>query len=283
MPPTVPPITARPQAKPVPPPAQPAQMTAQRNFTPPPGQPAGPNELQLPLQPILDVMPMELRARVKRTDTANLTVQLPLEKILTQLALGTVKITFGELRLAAPGVFSDASDAHDQKSVALPLNEILARLSPSLLSRRIEQKHVEVDDDITSPFGGQGQGLKISPPPAKPASPAAGVPPSRILRRFRRRQKSTRLFQPAQSHRRSTAAMSATAAMAIMAANTETSLQPLWSRPALPLHPLPFRRLPQFRRSLRFHRMRRQSKFPCLNNRRFPCHCPRCWAIGRMH
>ena len=175
-PPIMPPRTARPQTKSVPPTAQPAQPA----FTPP-SRPAGPNELQLPLQPILDALPMELRARIKRTDTANLMVLLPLEKILTQLALGTVRITFGELRVAAPGVFADASSAHDQKAVALPLNEILARLSPSLLSRRIVQKHVEVGDDITSPFGGQGQGLKISPPPAKPAAPAADVPPARMI------------------------------------------------------------------------------------------------------
>jgi predicted regulator of Ras-like GTPase activity (Roadblock/LC7/MglB family) len=169
-PPVMPSQVARPQAKPVTPPA----------FTPP-SRPANPDELQLPLQPILDALPMELRARVKRTDTANLTVLLPLEKILTQLALGTVRITFGELRLAAPGVFADADGGHDQKPIALPLNEILTRLNPSLLARRIAQKHIEVSEDIASPFGGQGQGLKISPPPAKPAAPAMGVPPSRMI------------------------------------------------------------------------------------------------------
>ncbi|HEY3932651.1 MAG TPA: hypothetical protein VGM58_09820 [Verrucomicrobiae bacterium] len=176
-PPVIPPITARLQTKPEPRPAQPA---AQHAFTPP-SRPANPDELQLPLQPILDALPMELRARIKRTDTNNLMVTLSLEKILTQLALGTVRITFGELRAAAPGVFSDVVSAHDQKPVALPLNEILARLSPSLLSRRFVQKHVEVGDDIASPFGGQGQGLKISPPPAKSATPAMGVPPSRMV------------------------------------------------------------------------------------------------------
>ncbi|MGH7991062.1 MAG: hypothetical protein ACREDS_12840, partial [Limisphaerales bacterium] len=100
---------------------------------------------------------------------------------MTQLAHGTVRITFGELRLAAPGVFSDTSDAHDQKPVALPLNEIIARLSPNLLSRRITQKHIEVSDDIASPFAGQGQGLKISPPPPARPVTAAGIPPSRMV------------------------------------------------------------------------------------------------------
>jgi predicted regulator of Ras-like GTPase activity (Roadblock/LC7/MglB family) len=174
-PPVIPPTTPRPQTT-EPRPAQPAQST----FTPP-SRPANPDELQLPLQPILAALPMELRARIKRTDANNLMVILPLEKILTQLALGTVRITFGELRAAAPGVFSDVASAHDQKPVALPLNEILSRLSPSLLSRRFVQKHVEVGDDIASPFGGQGQGLKISPTPAKPAASAMGVPPARMV------------------------------------------------------------------------------------------------------
>ncbi len=169
--PVMPPQAARPQVQPVTPPA----------FTPP-SRSVNPDELQLPLQPILDALPMELRARVKRTDTANLTVLFPLEKILTQLALGTVRVTFGELCRAAPGVFADADGGHDQNPVALPLNEILTRLNPNLLARRIAQKHIEVSDDITSPFGRQGQGLKLSPPPAKPAAPAMGVPPSRMIR-----------------------------------------------------------------------------------------------------
>jgi predicted regulator of Ras-like GTPase activity (Roadblock/LC7/MglB family) len=173
--PVMPPPTTHLQAKPVIPQAQPSPPV----FTPP-SRPVNPDELQLPLQPILDALPMELRARVKRTDTANLTLLLPLGKILTQLALGTVRITFGELRLAAPGVFADADDRHDQKLVALPLNEILTRLNPSLLARRIVQKHIEVSDDIASPFGGQGQGLKICPPSARPVT-AAGVPPSRMI------------------------------------------------------------------------------------------------------
>jgi hypothetical protein len=63
-------------------------------------------------------------------------ISIPLEKILTQLARGAVKITFGELRLAAPGVFVNSGGEHDHKPVMLPLNEILTRLNPALLSRR---------------------------------------------------------------------------------------------------------------------------------------------------
>ncbi|MGH7989545.1 MAG: hypothetical protein ACREDS_05030, partial [Limisphaerales bacterium] len=62
-PPIMPPTAARPQT--------PQTQPAQTNFAPP-SRPANPGELQLPLQPILDALPMELRVRVKRTDTANM-------------------------------------------------------------------------------------------------------------------------------------------------------------------------------------------------------------------
>jgi predicted regulator of Ras-like GTPase activity (Roadblock/LC7/MglB family) len=176
-PPVMPPQAAPHPVKPETPPAQPTSPTFN-----PSSHPANPDELRLPLQPILDALPMELRARVKRTDTANMTVLFPLEKILTQLALGTVRVTFGELRQAAPGVFADVDGGHDQKPVALPLNEILIRLNPSLLARRMAQKHVEVNDDIASPFGEQGQGLELSPPSANPAAPIKGVPITRTIR-----------------------------------------------------------------------------------------------------
>ena len=101
-------------------------------------------------------------------------IAVPLEKILTQLAFGSVKIAFGELRKAAPGVFVNSGGEHDHKPVMLPLNEILTRLNPALLSRRSTQKQVEVTEDITGPFGAGGEGVKISVA-AKP-TPSTAIP-----------------------------------------------------------------------------------------------------------
>ena len=71
-------------------------------------------------------------ARQNHADTAAGTmISIPLEKILTQLAFGSVKINFGELRHAAPGVFVNSGGEHDHKPVTLPLNEILTRLNPA--------------------------------------------------------------------------------------------------------------------------------------------------------
>jgi predicted regulator of Ras-like GTPase activity (Roadblock/LC7/MglB family) len=63
----------------------------------------------------------------------------------------------------------------------LPLNEILTRLNPALLARRVTQKQVELaDDDIGSPFGDRGQGIKISTAPVKPPA-APPAPPLRMV------------------------------------------------------------------------------------------------------
>jgi predicted regulator of Ras-like GTPase activity (Roadblock/LC7/MglB family) len=163
------------------PPAAAARVQTAPPASPAPTPPApeeNPDELQLPLQPILAAMPMDLRAKVMQTPPAGTMIAVPLEIILTQLAFGSVKIAFGELRKAAPGVFVNSGGEHDHKSVMLPLNEILTRLHPGLLSRRSAQKQVEVTEDITGPFGASGEGAKISVA-AKP-TPSTAIPSLRM-------------------------------------------------------------------------------------------------------
>src|SRR5258708_15519788 len=97
--------------------------------------------LEIPLQAILQALPLELQPRVKQPDVGPLTISVPLEKILAQLSSGVVKVSFGELRQAAPSVFTSGND-RDRVAVALPLGEIIARLNPALITRRRTQKHV---------------------------------------------------------------------------------------------------------------------------------------------
>ena len=162
---------ARPQMAPLASPASPAPAI-------PPAPEENPDELQLPLQSILAAMPMDLRAKVMQAPPAGTMIAVSLEKILTQLAFGSVKIAFGELRKAAPGVFVNSGGEHDHKPVMLPLNEILTRLNPARLSRRSAQKQVEVAEDVTGPFGAGGEGVKISVA-AKP-TPSTAIPPLRM-------------------------------------------------------------------------------------------------------
>jgi predicted regulator of Ras-like GTPase activity (Roadblock/LC7/MglB family) len=139
--------------------------------------------IHLSLRSILDALPPQIKGRVKQTDVGDIAISIPLDKVLSQLAFGSVKITFGELRHAAPQFFSPHADV-DQSQIALPLNEILAQINPGLLSRRQNQKNVEVPEEIRSPFSDNGQGLIFSVGPSKAPAPApAPMPatPARVI------------------------------------------------------------------------------------------------------
>jgi len=146
-------------------------------FSPPPPTPStNLNGLELSLPSIIAVLPMDLRAKLMQAPPADASVSIPVEKILSQLANGSVKITFGELRAALPGMFVNTSTENDPRQITLPLKEIISRLNPTLLSRRAV-KHVEVADDITGPFGARTQGVNLTPAqaPAK-AAPTPKAP-----------------------------------------------------------------------------------------------------------
>jgi predicted regulator of Ras-like GTPase activity (Roadblock/LC7/MglB family) len=128
--------------------------------------------VQVPLHAILTGLPLELRARLRQTEVGNLTVSVTLDKVLSQLAHGAVKVPFGDIRQSAPHIFEAAAD-HDSIPVSLPLNEILSQLNPALLVRRPAQKQVVVPAEIVSPFAARGQGLVFSVGNAKPVTPAA--------------------------------------------------------------------------------------------------------------
>ena len=162
-----------------PPPVQPAAATPHR-IAPPPRNGVHQNGkgIELPLQPILGGLPLELQPRLKHADAGSLTISIPLEKILSQLSRGAVKISFGELRQAAPGLFTNETD-RDRVWVTLPLAEILPRLNPALIMRRREQKQVEVPEEISSPFDPHGRGLAMQPATAEPEPLRAPTPPPR--------------------------------------------------------------------------------------------------------
>lgn len=138
-----------------------------------PTRPADPNGLQLPLPSIIAVLPIDLRAKLLETPPSDATISIPVEKVLAQLAHGSVKVTFGELRAARPGLFASSGTENDVRQIALPLNEIITRISPTLLSRRVAQK-VEAADDIAGPFGARTQGINFAA--AKPPTHAASAP-----------------------------------------------------------------------------------------------------------
>jgi predicted regulator of Ras-like GTPase activity (Roadblock/LC7/MglB family) len=136
--------------------------------------------LELPIQPILAGLPLELQPHLKNPDAGALTLCISLEKVLAQLSQGSVRIPFGELRQAAPNLFTPEMD-WDSIMVPLPLAEILARLNPALITRRRVQKKVEVPADISSPFDQNNRSMIVSVGPHKPESVPTATPHPRQL------------------------------------------------------------------------------------------------------
>lgn len=144
-----------------------------RNSAPANGHSKG---IEIGLDTIIQGLPLELQPRVRTTEVGDLSITVPLEKVLAQLSRGAVKVSFGELRQAAPDVFTAQND-RDRVLVALPLAEILAKLNPTLIARRRVQKQVEVPDDISSPFDDHGERLAQSIAAAKAeAEPVLSTP-----------------------------------------------------------------------------------------------------------
>jgi len=118
----------------------------------------------LPLASLISSMPVELQQRVRTEFVGQASIILPLERVMSQLAQGQVRVTFGEIRQSAPQAFAPTHD-RDDVVVTLPLGELVSRLRPAMMSRRAARQ-VEVPDEVASPFAGGGQGLTLGNRPA---------------------------------------------------------------------------------------------------------------------
>ncbi len=131
--------------------------------------PLNATEIQIPLAAVIAHLPMDLKAKLMSAPAAGQMVTLAVETVLQQLAFGSVKISFGELRQLAPGLFANTGGAFDARQVSLPLPEILTRLNPALLARKPSQK-IDVAEDIAGPFDGRGRGITFTTQPLKPSA-----------------------------------------------------------------------------------------------------------------
>lgn len=181
---TVEPQTARPAVAAAPLPAtlapvaaepQPPAYVPRQAAAPAPAPVETPNtnnmsDLEMPLLPILEKLPPDLRNKWMvggmNLDQANILISV--EKVLPQLSQGAVKITFGELRNAAPNLFR-MGEEYDSLPIVLPLNDVLARLNPALIARAPAQRTVTAPSDIAGPFNSGAQGVSFSNGPVKTA------------------------------------------------------------------------------------------------------------------
>jgi predicted regulator of Ras-like GTPase activity (Roadblock/LC7/MglB family) len=159
------------QVAPAPAPRATPARTARTGLQPRPAGQAAPatGALRIPLHAVLSRLPAELMQHVRQMDVGEAEVSVPMQKILSQINHGAVKMTFAELRQCAPpGIFTPDT-SRDRTLVDIPLNEILSRLDPALLPRRAVQKQVLVPAEITGPCNGQSQ-VVFSTTSLKPAT-----------------------------------------------------------------------------------------------------------------
>jgi|GEM_PF-6457875 len=145
----------------------------------PPASTTG-DELELPLQPILEKLPTNLRVTLTRpiAELGQATISIPTGQLLPQLATGSVKILFGQLRAAAPSLFRIGPE-QDALPVALPLNEVVKRLSSKMLASAPARKTVTVSDEITGPFEKRARETSFAvtaPAVTRATAPAAAAP-----------------------------------------------------------------------------------------------------------
>jgi predicted regulator of Ras-like GTPase activity (Roadblock/LC7/MglB family) len=201
---------------------------------------ANPDEIELPLASVVAGLPLDLRAKLMAAPPAGLMIRLQAEQVIGQLAFGAVKISFGELRRLAPGVFVNSGGEQDKKLVSLPLQEILPLLNPALLARRAVRK-VEVAEEITGPFDGRGRGFTFTTQPlkapvAQPRPPAPEPAPKNsitFVSPMAARQVSPPPMTPPVSLRSATPTTS-TNGLAGGVHSQPISVSPLSSRPVMP-------------------------------------------------
>jgi Uncharacterized distant relative of homeotic protein bithoraxoid len=129
------------------------------------------SDVDISLQSVLRGLPKDLQDRVRDLDIRGATMTISLERILAQLPSGSVKISFGSLRLAAPQLFSPGADC-DSRDVALPLDEILAKINPAMICPPAEPSRGPFEateslnsDTVSYPDGTKTARSDLSSPP----------------------------------------------------------------------------------------------------------------------
>ena len=130
-----------------------------------------PSTITLSLQPIVEALAPNLKALAKCKGSE--TISLEALPILTQLASGTVKVCFGELRNQAPSGCLSNNPQYDGEIVEIPLQEVMLKLGQYLPPRRRPKKRLEVPQDIADTFAipNASRAGKIPRTPARPIEP----------------------------------------------------------------------------------------------------------------
>lgn len=132
---------------------------------------AVPETLSLSLKSVLDRLPVALKPLATRAAEPDEKINVPTARVLPQLATGAVRITFDELRAAAPAGFFGGS-GQGETLVDLPLPEVL-RVAGPLLKRKSATK---AEPAAGSFFAGHGPAAAKPAPAPAPVAPVAFAP-----------------------------------------------------------------------------------------------------------
>jgi predicted regulator of Ras-like GTPase activity (Roadblock/LC7/MglB family) len=169
-----PPIEARSQ-RPIPPSVSPADLAPARDVFAPAGpRPAG-DAVRVPFQDIASSLPREIMLLVNPGVAGDF--EFSAAVLVPQLASGTVKVVFSELRAAAPAGLFRGSPATGDMEISLPLAAIVPRIDSAKLSRRAPVKRWDAPPEINNLFGPKGAPIKPAEPffEGSPA-PSSGSP-----------------------------------------------------------------------------------------------------------
>ena len=136
------------------------------------------SDIDISLQAVLRGLPADIKDRVIDLDIRGATMTISLERILAQLPSGSVKISFGSLRHAAPQLFSAGAE-FDSRDVALPLDEILAKVNPAMICRP-EEPVQRIDGPVAQPerrAESEASTAVEAEPPAEQRASSLSVPP----------------------------------------------------------------------------------------------------------
>lgn len=171
-------VAAHPYPKPAPAQAPAAALEAADSAT------AAPGILRLPLKVVLGRLPAHIQSQIKHAPSADVEIQLPLDFITQQLARGSVKLSFAQLKEASPPDLFLSSKVEDNTLLPLPLDIIVPRLPPAYMNRRPGQTKVTATIDAGPVFGTKSKASTSHEVAHEPVSasmvnpePQAAVPP----------------------------------------------------------------------------------------------------------
>lgn len=158
--------------------------------------------VDLALKPIIAAMPKVLQDSVTRQPGSEVHIKLPLQFVACQLARGLVRITLGDLKKLCPAGLFSPSIRWDAELVSLPLQQIIPKLPPNLLTRRSDQQVIHVPDEIVVVFGhrqaqtGKQKRRGGAAVPAEKHAPAPPPPPALAVPESRSPATAPSLHQP---------------------------------------------------------------------------------------